>query len=200
MRYLYYCLVLALMVSCTSCCTRTTVILLPDENEAVGTVVVETAEASKVVDQPYHSLTVTGATEASMSMSALEKEEVHEKYRASLGALPQPSASYIFYFTSGTSTLTENSARDLEILLNELRTRQPPIALNIIGHTDATGSKKFNLKLSLERARAVEQILKSSGIPFDHLRIQSFGENDPLVPTADGVPEPKNRRVEVMLL
>ena len=72
--------------------------------------------------------------------------------------------------------------------------------LNIIGHTDATGSKEFNLKLSLERARAVEKVLIGSGIDIDTLRLQSFGENDPLVPTADGVEEPKNRRVEVMVL
>ncbi len=181
-------------------CSKTTVILLPDENETVGTVIVETSKASKVVDQPYHSLSVTGTTERSMSTSALEKEEVLQRYGASLNALPQAVASYIFYFTTGTSTLTESSVRDLDNLVDELRTRQPPIVLNIIGHTDATGSKEFNLKLSLERARAVEKVLIGSGIGIDTLRIQSFGENDPLVPTADGVPESKNRRVEVMVL
>ena len=181
-------------------CSKTTVILLPDENETVGAVVVETAKASKVVDQPYHSLSVTGSTERSMSASTLDEEEVLERYGASLNALPQSAVSYIFYFTTGTSTLTASSARDLDALVDELRARQPPIVLNIIGHTDATGSKDFNLKLSLERARAVEKILKDSGISIDTLRIKSFGENDPLVPTADGVPEPKNRRVEVMVL
>ena len=199
MRYLHT-LALGLMFVCTSCCTKTTVILLPDENDTVGSVLVETAEAAKVLDQPYHSLSVTGPTENSMSTSALDKEEVLNKYRASLNALPQPAASYIFYFTSGSTTLTKNSARDVDNLVDELRTRQPPILLNIIGHTDATGSKDFNLKLSLERARAMEEILESSDIPIEILRIQSFGENDPLVPTADGVPEPKNRRVEVMML
>lgn len=173
---------------------------MPDENETVGSVLVETAEAAKVLDQPYHSLSVTGPTEDSMSTSALEKEEVLKKYRASLNALPHPAASYLFYFTTGSTTLTKNSARDVDKLVDELRTRQPPIVLNIIGHTDATGSKDFNLKLSLGRARAIEKILESSNIPIDILRIQSFGENDPLVPTADGVPEPKNRRVEVMML
>ena len=193
-------IVLGLMLCSIISCSKTTVILLPDENETVGAVVVETAKASKVVDQPYHSLSVTGSTERSMSASALDKEEVLQRYGASLKALPQAAASYIFYFTTGTSTLTESSARDLDTLVDELRDRQPPIVLNIIGHTDATGSKDFNLKLSLERARAVEKVLIGSGISIDTLRIQSFGENDPLVPTADGVPEPKNRRVEVMVL
>ena len=193
-------IVLGLMLCSVISCSKTTVILLPDENETVGAVVVETAKASKVVDQPYHSLSVTGSSERSMSASALDKEEVLQTYGASLKALPQAAASYIFYFTTGTSTLTESSARDLDKLVDELRDRQPPIVLNIIGHTDATGSKDFNLKLSLERARAVEKVLIGSGISIDTLRIQSFGENDPLVPTADGVPEPKNRRVEVMVL
>ena len=193
-------LVLGLMLCSIVSCSKTTVILLPDENETVGAVVVETAKASKVVDQPYHSLSVTGSTERSMSARTLDEEEVLERYGASLNALPQSAVSYIFYFTTGTSTLTASSARDLDALVDELRGRQPPIVLNIIGHTDATGSKDFNLKLSLERARAVEKILKDSGISIDTLRIKSFGENDPLVPTADGVPEPKNRRVEVMVL
>lgn len=196
----FFTLLVGLLVCSIVSCSKTTVILLPDENETVGTVVVETTKASKVIDQPYHSLSVTGSTERSMSASALDKEEVLERYGASLNALPQAAASYIFYFTTGTITLTDTSVRDLEILVDELRTRQPPIVLNIIGHTDATGSKDFNLKLSLERARAVEEFLKGSGIGIDTLRIQSFGENDPLVPTADGVAEPKNRRVEVMVL
>ena len=199
MRYLST-LVLGLMLCGTVSCSKTTVILLPDENETVGAVVVETAEASKVVDQPYHSLSVTGSTERSMSMSTLQREEVQEKYGRTLEALPRPSASYIFYFTTGTSTLTESSAKDLDNLIDELRSRSPPIVLNIIGHTDATGSKQFNFKLSLERARAVEKIIMESGIVVDTLRMQSFGEKDPLVPTADGVAEPKNRRVEVMVL
>ena len=196
----FFTFVLGFLVCSMVSCSKTTVILLPDENETVGTVIVETAKASKVVDQPYHSLSVTGSTERSMSASTLEKEEVLERYGASLKALPQAAASYIFYFTTGTSTLTDTSVRDLDILVGELQARQPPIVLNIIGHTDATGSKEFNLKLSLERARAVEKVLMDSGIDIDTMRIQSFGEKDPLVPTADGVPEPKNRRVEVMVL
>jgi outer membrane protein OmpA-like peptidoglycan-associated protein len=188
------------MLCGTVSCSKTTVILLPDEQQSVGAVVVETAEASKIVDQPYQSLSVTGSTERSMSMTTLEKEAVQVTYGRSLEALPQPAASHTFYFSAGTSTLTESSAGELEKMIDELRRRPPPIVMNIIGHTDATGSKQFNLKLSLKRAHAVEKIITESGIGIDTLRIQSFGENDPLIPTADGVAEPKNRRVEVMVL
>ena len=41
--------------------------------------------------------------------------------------------------------------------------------------------------------------LTRNGIGRDEITVQAFGESRPLVPTADGVREPQNRRVEIVL-
>jgi outer membrane protein OmpA-like peptidoglycan-associated protein len=71
--------------------------------------------------------------------------------------------------------------------------------IGIHGHSDRTGSAEKNLDLSLRRAVAVENILLQHGINRGYLEVRSHGEGNPLVPTADGVDEPRNRRVEVVV-
>ena len=59
-----------------------------------------------------------------------------------------------------------------------------------------TGKDHWELLL---RARAVEKILRASNLEIDKIDISSHGENDPIKKTPDGVSEPLNRRVEVIV-
>jgi OOP family OmpA-OmpF porin len=65
------------------------------------------------------------------------------------------------------------------------------------GYTDLSGPPAYNYKLSERRAAAVKAELVRLGVPATSIRTIGRGENDPLVPTADGVREPQNRRVEI---
>ncbi len=67
------------------------------------------------------------------------------------------------------------------------------------GHADRSGSDAYNLRLSQRRADAVAAELVRQGVNRNDIGIQAFGESRPLVPTADGVREPQNRRVEIVL-
>jgi outer membrane protein OmpA-like peptidoglycan-associated protein len=71
--------------------------------------------------------------------------------------------------------------------------------ISVVGHADRAGEEDYNMKLSTDRARVVAARLVDMGIGDAILHITSHGENDPLVPTEDGVPEPRNRRVEVVV-
>jgi outer membrane protein OmpA-like peptidoglycan-associated protein len=73
------------------------------------------------------------------------------------------------------------------------------ITININGHADRVGSDDYNMDLSARRARFVVQALKAAGVPEKMMGYFAFGESDPAVPTADGVAEPKNRRVEIFI-
>lgn len=194
LRYLAICLLL----SCAACCPKTTVILLPGDSEQSGAVVIATDTETKTIDTPYHAATISGPE--AITVQPIDEETVRNTYGVSLQALPQASLSFTLYFISSSSELTEASKRELQNIIKRIRESAAPVILHIIGHTDATGSKAYNNELSLERARAVESLLRFSGAPIEIIRIQSFGENDPLVPTPDGVSEPRNRRVEVMVL
>ena len=70
--------------------------------------------------------------------------------------------------------------------------------LTVIGHTDTVGSDAYNIRLSRRRAESVAARLERDGIPSSDIQIVAKGKRDLLVPTADGVREPQNRRVQIV--
>ncbi len=73
------------------------------------------------------------------------------------------------------------------------------VVVRTTGHADRSGPEWYNLKLSLRRARAVRAELVRRGIDPAIIVVRGLGESAPLVPTPDGVREPRNRRVEILL-
>ena len=71
--------------------------------------------------------------------------------------------------------------------------------IEVIGYTDTTGSAEYNLALSQRRAETVADELIRQGVPATDIATIGRGEEDLLVPTADGVNEPANRRVEIIV-
>ncbi|MCI0752633.1 OmpA family protein [Teichococcus vastitatis] len=71
--------------------------------------------------------------------------------------------------------------------------------IEVAGHADRSGTPQYNLRLSQRRADAVSAELVRLAAARSTITVQAFGESRPLVPTADGVREPQNRRVEIVL-
>ena len=71
---------------------------------------------------------------------------------------------------------------------------------SVTGHADRAGPEAYNLDLSLRRANAVRDALIQRGVKASGISVAGRGEAEPAVPTADGVPEAANRRVEIILL
>ena len=67
------------------------------------------------------------------------------------------------------------------------------------GHTDRSGSDRYNQALSQRRADAVKAALSKAGIQAGDIEIVARGESEPLVETDDGVREAQNRRVEILI-
>ncbi|SKA31105.1 OmpA family protein, partial [Enhydrobacter aerosaccus] len=60
-----------------------------------------------------------------------------------------------------------------------------------------SGPESYNMALSLRRANAVKDALVRNGVPATAISVVGKGEQGLLVPTADGVREPQNRRVVI---
>lgn len=76
----------------------------------------------------------------------------------------------------------------------------PQIAvIRTTGHADRSGPVRYNLKLSKQRAEAVKAEFVKLGVPAKAVTVQWMGEKEPVAQTADGVREPLNRRVEIVL-
>jgi outer membrane protein OmpA-like peptidoglycan-associated protein len=66
------------------------------------------------------------------------------------------------------------------------------------GHTDTAGPAQYNFGLSQRRADSVAQALQSLGVAGVTIERNAFGKSKPRVATGDGVPEPQNRRAEIL--
>lgn len=67
------------------------------------------------------------------------------------------------------------------------------------GHTDRAGTDAYNMALSLRRVNAVRDMLVREGVAESDISVVALGESQPMVPTADGVREAQNRRVEIVI-
>ncbi len=76
--------------------------------------------------------------------------------------------------------------------------RRGLVRVNLTGHADLSGKTGYNMRLSLRRAQAVRVAFVKLGISSGNISLVGRGESAPLVATADGVREPRNRRVEIV--
>jgi outer membrane protein OmpA-like peptidoglycan-associated protein len=106
--------------------------------------------------------------------------------------------SYLVFFDFDSSKLTPEAKQ----IVNSAATdalQGKATQINVTGHTDRSGSDKYNQALSVRRGEAVRRELVTDGVADNAIVVRGVGEADPLVPTADGVREPQNRRVEIVL-
>ena len=124
--------------------------------------------------------------------------EVGQIFGAALAARAPAPVQFLLYFELGEEDLTPESERSIPDILVEIQ-RRPILDISITGHTDRMGDEEFNVDLGMRRAVVVRDLLAAAGVDPAFVELASHGEADPLVPTADEVPEPRNRRVEVMI-
>jgi len=113
-------------------------------------------------------------------------------------AVREASRSYLVFFDWDRADLTDR-ARAIVNEAAQATTRVAVPRIEVSGHTDKSGTAAYNQGLSQRRASVVAAELVRLGVPRQSITTQAFGESRPLVPTADGVREPQNRRVEIVL-
>jgi outer membrane protein OmpA-like peptidoglycan-associated protein len=115
-------------------------------------------------------------------------------------AIPTPIVdyTYIVFFDWDRADLSAR-ARAIVAEAAQGAGRQKATRIEVEGYTDLSGTAAYNNRLSLRRARSVEAELVRDGVSPGEIGIHGYGESNPLVPTAAGVREPQNRRVEIIL-
>ncbi|WP_320040502.1 OmpA family protein [uncultured Desulfobacter sp.] len=192
-----YILVFAGVLFLFSCGAKTTVILLPEQDNKAGTVIVANDKSSTTLEKPYSCATV-GKVQSRIDTKTVEKNKVQDEYKTLFQAEPLKPVSLLLYFEFGSDRLQPESAALIDDVLKLAKEREPS-EVSIIGHSDSKGNADYNYQLALERAKVVEKIIKDANINLRNISVTSHGENDPLVITGDNVSEEKNRRVEIMV-
>ncbi|MEQ9639687.1 MAG: OmpA family protein [Alphaproteobacteria bacterium] len=133
-----------------------------------------------------------------MAAMAAVEEALKPKMAPKPTAMAEPPASdYLVFFDFDRSEIRADSASILNSVINAVRELKTG-TVELIGHADRAGATTYNQRLSERRAEAVRQYLAGRGLSVQ-TTIAGRGESDPRVPTADGVREQENRRVEIHL-
>ncbi len=103
------------------------------------------------------------------------------------------------YFDSGKATLTTSSFKELDELVEYMKLKKA-LSIEIAGHTDNVGTPEGNLKLSQERANAVQQYLTKKGIAAARVIPKGYGDTFPIASNDNEAGKQKNRRTEVKVL
>lgn len=122
-----------------------------------------------------------------------------EKLQAALAQPAEPALPpEVTVFFDFDSAVVSDGARDtLKRMVDALKQNDRQVVVNVVGHADRAGSSAYNMRLSQARAEAVRDALRRLGLSAKAFEVTAKGEGDPLVPTQDGVREPRNRRVSI---
>jgi outer membrane protein OmpA-like peptidoglycan-associated protein len=110
---------------------------------------------------------------------------------------PPPEHNFTVFFDWDRANITPEGQQIVEAAAATFKS-QPPVPVQVIGHTDTSGSPAYNQKLSEQRAQNVAGALSQAGVPQDAMTVTGVGQNDLKVPTPPGVREPQNRRTEII--
>jgi outer membrane protein OmpA-like peptidoglycan-associated protein len=113
---------------------------------------------------------------------------------------PPPVAppSFMVFFDWDRSNLSQQALATIQQAADAFKAKGSA-RITATGHTDTSGPEAYNMALSLRRANAVKDALVRDGVPAQAITVIGMGEKGLLVPTADGVREPQNRRVEIVI-
>jgi outer membrane protein OmpA-like peptidoglycan-associated protein len=176
-------------------CSTGTVVLLPEPNGHSAALVVKQGEKQVLLDQPYAAARQTPFGPQAYTATP---QEVQTTFGAALAAQPIRPTQFTLYFIEGKDEFTDESKQIVEGVFTEIAKRPVP-DVQVIGHTDTVGSDQSNDLLARQRAETVRAALIRRGIAPENIVAIGRGKRDLIIPTADGVAEPRNRRVEIVV-
>lgn len=170
------------------------VILLSGSDGTTGAVDVQRGSRSVVLDSAFAS--ASAGSDGALQVHRADPTVTREQFAAALSSLPPAPASFTVYFVFGQDELTEESRKAITSVMQDV-TRRPAPEITVTGHADQVGAERINDALSQRRAERVKDLFVQRGVPADRITIVARGAREPLVRSADGVAEARNRRAEI---
>lgn len=188
---------IALMALLSGCAGQTErYVLLPQPDGSASSIVIKSAKAETPLTTPYAAVESQGGKPG--NLETLTAAQVQARYAAVMNSLPQRPRTYELQFELGSDRLTAVSRKFLEQAIVDIR-QFPAAEFVLTGHADDIGSDASNQTLSVRRAQLIERELKNAGIDPLSIEVVGKGAREPHYPSRKGVPEPRNRFVEIKL-
>lgn len=140
-----------------------------------------------------------GAIGASLDQQAAELRAINPSFQVTnMGDYLVVNMPQDVLFATDSASLRPDLISDLEAVAQNLTT-YPNSRIEVIGHTDDTGSAAYNMDLSQRRASSVASVLQSRGVPPSRLSAYGRGEDAPVASNATAGGRAQNRRVEIII-
>jgi len=192
-------LLLVGLAICGSACAKkgsAVVVLLPDAPNTVGRAGVQNKAGAVDLDDANEGARVRRNQRP--TVFTLSDAEVQQMFGEALAALPPAPRRFVLNFRFESDELTDDARAMVPGILSLVRER-PFADVMVTGHTDTMGTNRANFDLGLKRAMMVRNLLVSAGLEASQIQVTSLGETDLLVHTSDNTPEPRNRRVDIVV-
>lgn len=192
-------LLLAGLALCAGACAAkgsAVVVLLPDSDKTVGRAGVENKAGAVDLDDANEGARVRKGQRPTVFQ--LADAEVQQMFAEAIAALPPAPRRFALNFRFESDELTDEARALVPDILALMRQR-PAADVVVTGHTDTMGTARANFELGLKRATMVRNLLISAGLDAAQIQVSSLGETDLFVRTPDDTPEPRNRRVDIVV-
>ena len=145
---------------------------------------------------------VQGGYQHTLSVAGQAPDHEQQPWQTQALDLPSISVNAIpetetIHFGFDSSTIATEDLAKLDQLVQKIE-KTGLIQLRIEGHTDSSGGAGYNEKLSVKRAKSVQDYLLERGIEKPKISLQGFGESQPLEPNDTEAHRAKNRRVTLI--
>lgn len=194
------CLIAVLfMLSGCAAKAKSYVVLMENADGSTGAITVSNSQGTQLIDKKRYGVDLYVENRPLQEPYQVNDEKIKADFEQTMTATPETPISFLLYFELGESVLTRESQQKIDEILSVIKKRKVP-TVGIIGHTDLSGDSDTNEALGLSRAEFIKNTLLKAGVSAAAIvDVASHGENNPLIKTAKGVQEPRNRRVEVVV-
>src|SRR4051794_33529543 len=140
---------------------------------------------------------LVGVALLALAAPAARAQQQADEPTAAFSGQAEPGR-FLVYFAFDRATLDASARRVVTMAADEYK-RTGAAQVAVTGYADKAGRPAYNQRLSERRGRGGPRPRRRLGVPSSAVQVAAEGENDPAVPTADGVPEAGNRRVVIAM-
>jgi peptidoglycan-associated lipoprotein len=177
-------------------CKLSTIVALMENDKDHNAIVVKTQQGSAFMDEPNKCALVKSKNEAPTVSEAMSAQELEAIFGSVITSSNEKAGQFTLYFNG--LELTKESKEELSNIFAFVQDKTD-LYIKVIGHTDTKGSFSLNDALAQKRAELVASSIKKHKVSYLYLGVESYGEYNLAVQTADDVVEQNNRRVEIFI-
>jgi len=182
----------------TCCPKQQSTVLLVNNDRKENSILVQNQKESLTLNKPLATVEMTSPEKLPTQVRIMSQTEFDLRFGTLNNMLPNAPKKFRLFFQAQNASLTDESTAQIPIIISEIY-QNIPCVVDVIGHTDTIGSKRYNFKVGLKRAKMVAKLLEAQGIDRKNLNLKSYGEENLLIQTPDNVPEAQNRHVEILI-